>query len=215
MSASYTSQEWGKVERMSEVVWVACISAGAALVTALVTQFLATRAASKSADRAERKEALQWQRNEAIRHEELERKRTQDALENRDAQLRELWSHVLDARWQVLNGLEALPIRGRPATAKVLASSAEFLPEHAAGKAYSVALLGLAALRPSARAFYQATSRVQLALLSNSPADDMTEAAQAWSVAYKSLEDSVAAFADGVGVNEVPFIGEFQNDLPQ
>ena len=193
---------------MSEVVWVACISAGAALVTALVTQFLATRAASKSAGRAERKEALQWQRNEAIRHEELERKRTQDALENRDAQLRELWSHVLD-------GLEALPIRGRPATAKVLASSAEFLPEHAAGKAYSVALLGLAALRPSARAFYQATSRVQLALLSNSPADDMTEAAQAWSVAYKSLEDSVAAFADGVGVNEVPFIGEFQNDLPQ
>lgn len=65
---------------MNEVVWVALISAGSAVTVALMTQFLSTRAASKSTDRADKREALQWQRSEALRLEELQRKEAQEAL---------------------------------------------------------------------------------------------------------------------------------------
>jgi hypothetical protein len=46
---------------MNDVVFVSLISAGGAIAVALTTQFLAARVASKSADRAERREAQQWQ----------------------------------------------------------------------------------------------------------------------------------------------------------
>lgn len=52
---------------MSDVFWVALISAASAIAVALMTQFLATRAADKQAGRQEHREALQWQRSEANR----------------------------------------------------------------------------------------------------------------------------------------------------
>ena len=99
---------------MSDVFWVAIVSSGSAIAVALMTQLLATRAASKSADRADKREALQWQRNEALRLEELRRKEAQEALaweradalrarELRDERLRELWGYVLDVQQQKLS----------------------------------------------------------------------------------------------------------------
>ena len=69
---------------MSDVVVVAVISAGTALVTALLTQCLAMSAARRQADHTDRREALQWQRTEASR-----------LLERRTAQGREFWALAL------------------------------------------------------------------------------------------------------------------------
>ncbi|WOI47727.1 hypothetical protein [Acidovorax sp. BLS4] len=181
---------------MNDVVWVALISAGAALVTALVTQLLATRAAGKSADRAEKREALQWQRTEALRLEEFQRKEAQRREELQNARLRELWGYVLTVRWQVLDALQRMPVKGQPAP-KSAPVSAEAMPAHAAGQAYSVALTGLAAVRPSAKAFYIATASVQQELLAFDD-DAMHVASAAWKDAYEALEMSVAALADGL-----------------
>ena len=180
---------------MTEVVWVALISAGTALVTALLTQILSTRAASKQADRTTQREALQWQRTEALRQEELERKEAQRLQDLQDVRLRELWGHVLTVRWQVHDALETVPVKGRPA-AKSAGVSAATLPAHAAGQAYSVALIGLAALRPSAKAFYVATSKVQFALLS-ADEEALNASTDEWNKAYKAIESSVASLADG------------------
>jgi len=190
---------------MSDVVWVAVISAGAALITALLTQRLATSAANKQADRSERREAVQWERTEALRREEIQRKAAQDALaweqaealrkqELHDARLRELWSSVLEARWQMLDMLERAAGKGGP-TQAVPAVSAAQMPTHAAGQAYGVALLWLTALRPVAREFYKATSDFQIAMC-GADSKRMEDAAQAWNTAYKTLEVAVTALAD-------------------
>ena len=190
---------------MSDVVLVAAISAGAALATALLTQYLATRAANRSADRADKREALQWQRTEALRLEELQRKQAEAEMarlrqqadkqqEQLQARLRELWTHVLTARWQVEDALGRVPVQGK-ATPKAEALSAEHLPVHAAGRAYSVALLGLADVRPTAKAFYMATSQLQSAF-SVVDADRLEAAGRAWSNAYAELEAAVSALVD-------------------
>lgn len=191
---------------MTEVVWVAFVSAGSAIAVALMTQFLATRAASKSADRADKREALQWQRTEALRLADLARNDAQAALAwersealrlqaLQDMRLRELWGHVLVARWQVLDTLERVPVQGRPAR-KSADVSAAGLPASAAGQAYAVALLGLAAVRPWARAFYVATSDLQLAMQA-ADEERIKGVVSRWSDSFKTLEDNVAALADG------------------
>ena len=196
---------------MNDVVFVALISAGSAIVTALATQFLAARAASRSANRVEQREARQWQRTEESRQEELRRSDAREALEwersealrnqaLQDARLRELWGHVLAARWQVLDMLAQLPVTNRPSPAAAPASS-ERLPEHAAGQAYCVALIGLAAVRPSAKAFYVATSNVQRAMLSVDESA-IHEAVGEWSDSYKALEICVASLADDLVLPE-------------
>lgn len=201
---------------MTEVVWVALISAGTALVTALLTQLLATRAAHKQADRADKREALQWQRSEALRREELQRKDAQDTLtweradELRkqalhDARLRELWGHVLTARWQVMDSLERVSVKGKalPKSADVSAAASS---TSAAAQAYAAALLGLAAVRPSAKEFYAATVTLDFALraVRENPGNadqlsaQVTEAGTAWNASYKVLENAVAQMADGL-----------------
>ena len=187
---------------MTELVWVALISAGAALVTALLTQFLATRAASRSADRADKREALQWQRNETLRLEELARQDAQRRQELHDARLRELWGHVLVARWQMMDALERVPVRGRP-DRKPGDVSAQALPTTAAAHAYAVALLGLASVRAQARDFHAATMHLQKALQFagddwDAAQKNMMSAAGVWNEAYKALEISVAALSDGL-----------------
>ena len=147
---------------MTDLVWVAFISAGGALAAAITAQILAARAASRSADRADQREALQWQRSEALRLGELEREAVQKRLELQDARLRELWGHVLDVRWQMLDTLDRVQTKERPKS-RSADVSAQSTPLHAAGKAYSVALTSLAAVRPSAKAFYAATSSAQAA----------------------------------------------------
>ena len=177
---------------MTDVVWVACISAGAALVTAALTLCLAMSAARRQAQRADQREALQWQRAQAQRQQEVH-----------DARLRELWGHVLVARWQMLDALERVPVQGRPAR-KPGDVSAQALPATAAAHAYAVALLGLAPVRAQARDFHAATMRLQVALRFDGDDWDgaqarMVSAAGAWHEAYKALEVAVGGLADGQG----------------
>ena len=191
--------------------FVALISAGSAIVTALATQFLAARVASRSAVRAEQRETRQWQRTQESRQEELRRSDAREALEwersetlriqaLQDARLRELWGHVLAARWQVLDMLDRLPVTGRPRPVAGPVSS-ERLPEHAAGQAYCVALIGLATVRPSAKAFYVATSDVQRAMRSVDESA-IHEAVGEWSDSCKALEICVASLADDLVLPE-------------
>lgn len=194
-----------------EVLWVALISAGAAVVVALMTQLLATRAASKQSDRLERREALQWQRSEAIRQEALAREamlatqaralaEAQRLQALHEAQLQALWGYVLASRWQMLDALERVPVQGRPAQPAITISSS-LLPANAAGQAYGAALLDLVAVRPAAKAFYLATSKLQLALQAGDESAVWVAVAE-WQVSYASLEQGVADLADswrGVG----------------
>lgn len=189
---------------MNDVVWVALVSAGGVMGAAIAAQLLAARVASRSADRTDQREALQWQRSEARRLEDVQRQDAQAALaweradmqrkqDVHDARLRELWGHVLVARWQMLDALERVPVQGsrKPKSADV---SAVVLPSTAAAQAYAVALIGTAAVRPSARAFYLATSQLQLALQSDD-GEQMKDLASEWSASYKALEDAVGDLA--------------------
>ncbi len=159
----------------NELVWVALISAGGALVAALMTQILATSAAAKLADRTAQTEALQWQRSEAKRMCEL-----------REARLRELWAHVLRAQNLIRDELDlrtagASPIAPRPAESDSAAS--------AAAQAYCVALIGLHDVRPLAKDFYQATARAEMVIRyeKNLSADAVT----AWRDVLNQLELAV------------------------
>ncbi|MGE8399797.1 MAG: hypothetical protein ACN6NZ_07645, partial [Burkholderiales bacterium] len=111
---------------MNDVVFVSLISAGGAIAVALTTQFLAARVASKSADRAERREAQQWQRTEDLRRVELDhqsrqaelawtRQEAQRLQELHDARLGELWVHVLNAQNRMLDALKERAKRPPPA----------------------------------------------------------------------------------------------------
>jgi hypothetical protein len=192
---------------MTEVVWVALISSGCAIVVALLTQLLATRAASKLADRTDRREEKQWQRTEASRREDMARSDQEAALAWQRAEalrkqalfnerLRQLWGFVVDVRWQVHDALERMPKQGQPAAAQHPAVSAARLPTVAAGQAYAVALLWLTALRPAARAFYKATNDLELAMLERDGGQQALRAASVWNDSYKALEDAVTTLAD-------------------
>lgn len=187
---------------MTDIVLVAMISAGVALATALLTQLLTARAASKSADRQDRREALQWQRNEAIRLQDLERKEALRREELQEQRVRELWGHVLTTRWQMVDLLEAVAQKQTRSVSKSAPVSTQSTPLHAAGQAYLVALTGITALRPTAKAFYGATSQVQIALLESNEAGT-NEAVKDWNDAYKALEKSVAMLVDGPAFEDV------------
>lgn len=189
----------------NDVVWVALISAGGAIAVALMTQYLAMSAARKQADRADKTAALQWQRTEAIRLEALAHDAMQTAQARalaeaqrlralHESQLQALWGYVLAARWQMLDALARVPVQGSPtpATAEV---SAALLPANAAGQAYAAALLDLAAVRPAAKAFYLATSKLQLAMQACDQGA-MLSGVSEWTESYLALEQSVSALAD-------------------
>lgn len=170
---------------MTDVVWVALISAGAALVTALATQYLATRAASKQADRADKREALQWQRTEALRREELQHQGAQRALEQRRADLEAVWAHALQARARLADLLDS----GRWVRSSPLGESAT----GAAAAAYAVALVGLPGVRSAAKVFYEATAKLE-----GAGEDDarVMNASKSWGAAFKVLEETVARLAE-------------------
>jgi hypothetical protein len=179
---------------MSDIVLVALISAGGAVAVALMTQFLATRAASRQADRRERQEERHWQRSEAVRKEVRDRAEAARLQALRDDRLRELWGHVLTARWLMLDRVE------RSAIAKSEHVPGVESPASAAAQAYAVALLGLVAVRPAAAAFYEATAKLQLALqagddvkLKNLPAE--------WNQSFKALENGIATLVDWAEIN--------------
>ncbi|MBX3654159.1 MAG: hypothetical protein KIS62_12270 [Ramlibacter sp.] len=170
---------------MTEVVWVALISAGTALVTALLTQLLATRAASKQADRAERREALQWQRSEALRLQELQRSEAHRQRELHEARLREFWAHVLRTQDRIRDALDY-----RVENMNSPAPGAEDSAASACALAYAVALIGLPGVRELAKSFYLATARAEMAIVYEQ--DVKGDSVRAWRDCFDELESAVA-----------------------
>lgn len=165
---------------MSDVVLVAIISAGVALATGLLTQFLTTLAASKQADRADKREALQWQRTEASR-----------LLERRTAQGREFWALVLMSRKWMQERVEgnsgALAPGGRS-------------PADIAGEAYAIALLGLPPeIAGLAKDFYQTTVELERHLAREDEMQAVRVLARIplWSGAFLRLEEALLALPQG------------------
>lgn len=152
---------------MTELVWVALISAGAAVATALLTQYLAMSAARRQADRSERLASLQWQRTEATRQ-----------LAYRTAQGREFWALALQSRRSML-----ARVRQGPGAGDLLA--ADF-----AAQAYAVALFGLPDAAPAAKDFYQASADLEAQIGQESDLQTLRvlAAIQLWSDAFERLE---------------------------
>lgn len=161
---------------MTEIVWVALISSGSAILVALMTQFLAMRAADIQASHRARQEEVLWQRTEAKALRELH-----------DARLRELWSFALQAQNRVRDMLdmhvESLPQSNRPQPIPEAALSAT----SAAGQAYAVALTGLPEVRPQAKAFYKRTAEVEYQLRYHKQPDG--NAVLAWRKSFDELEE--------------------------
>jgi len=188
---------------MNDVVLVALISAGVALITSLLTQILSALTANKAADRAEKREALLWERNEAIRQEDMRRNDSQAALawersealriqEHHEARVQELWGHVLKARGQMQEVLEKLmEPEGRYQSAAEKAASLQ--PSNAAAHAYSVALLGLESIRPTARAFYMATLDLQISIIALAEKPELQKIMATYSQAFSALERQISA----------------------
>jgi hypothetical protein len=152
---------------MTDVVLVALISAGAAVVVALMTQFLTMKAADRQAGRLEGLEALRWKNNEASR-----------AVERRRADLQALWAAVLESRYRLSDQLDNGSVqRGdRP-----LAESGA----GAAARAYAVALVGLPDVREQAKAYYEAVARLEAAKVDSVALQCVEE----WGKAYRALEE--------------------------
>lgn len=182
---------------MSDVFWVAVISSCSAIAVALMTQLLATRAASKSADRADKREALQWQRSEALRLEELRQKEAQEALawareeaeKKRDgmvAALHRCWTAALAAQNRIVDGLQGA--EGLPPAAESAAS--------AAAHCYAVALIELPPLRETAKAFYLATADAETAM--HAKQLQRLDVVKKWRNSFDALESAVIDFSESV-----------------
>ena len=160
---------------MSDIVWVACISAGGALVAAITSQWLGREAAAKQAARTAQLEALQWQRSEAKR-----------LREQREAGLRELWAHVLRAQGLVRDAIDSHSavqrLQGHTPDAAGSAASA-------AAQAYAVALLCLPGVLPLAKDFYQATAKADVMLRYEK--ELVSEVLSAWRESVNKLEQAV------------------------
>lgn len=196
---------------MNDVVFVSLISAGGAIAVALTTQFLAARVASKSADRAERREAQQWQRTEDLRRVELDhqsrqaelawtRQEAQRLQELHDARLGELWVHVLNAQNRMLDALKERAKRPPPAgLGSVQEPPSEHSSPSAAAHAYAVALVGLPEVRPAAKAFYLATAKAHYSV--HYDADFDNEIVKTWRASLDALEATIVESAAVKRVN--------------
>lgn len=113
------------------------------------------------------------------------------ALRERQALMRqhraECLGWVLEARTRI----EALLPRLN--NQKVPSAPADKTAAVAARQAYAVALLYLVDARQPAKAFYQATVQMQLAL--DDPGDKLQEAIAAWRLSYEALENCLADLA--------------------
>ncbi|MGP1683684.1 MAG: hypothetical protein ACTS8S_15310 [Giesbergeria sp.] len=157
---------------MTEIVWVAFISAGGTLFGAIAAQLVSIRAAAKQAERTVQQEALQWERSETKRRRELH-----------ESRLREFWSWVLQAQNRVVD-IQRTPIDSEQ---KVPAAES---PASAAAQAYAIALLGLVSVRSLAKDFYHATALVQMHLEVQS--DKHSDSVRAWRDCFDALEVAVA-----------------------
>lgn len=167
---------------MNDVVWVALISSGGAVLAAVMTQFLGMKTAARQAARTERKEELQWLRSEASKTRDLRLDR-----------LREFWSHILVTQERMMRAVSLRAHSQGPI------DSAEKPPDRAAfsaAQAYCVALLYLPDVRDSAKEFYRATASAEMELLDSMTVDQGGGKSSTWRNAFDRLEVVVMEQSD-------------------
>lgn len=161
---------------MSDVVWVALISAGGVLISAWITQYFSANAAIRQMAHKDRQEDLQWQRGAKQR--------------KRDAQLghiQELWKQTLQADNMLANAILIYP-------RQVLL--VKDMPSTAAGEVYAIALIFLPQLRQQAKDLYEAALNAQGKLLL--PGADRGAVGEDWGKCFDELEQAVLAASDDI-----------------
>lgn len=161
---------------MSDVVSVALISAGGAIVAALMTQLFAMRSAMKQAERAIAQEHLQWQRNESIRR----RKEYEDKIQ-------EFWQTVLSAQIRVVDVAYA-----KERTARF--SDDAIAP--IAAKAYAIAIISVPALRQVSQEFLQACTVLDIHLYEKKR--EQSAIVAEWKVSFAKVEVAIIAEVDAL-----------------
>lgn len=165
---------------MTDVVWVAILGVVGTLAAPAISQWMAAResrrTATHTARQAAEQESLQLQRDEA-----------KTRAERLAANLREFWFLVLESQNR-MGDLE-LVVANREESTSPTGFHAE-APTSVAARAYAVALLGLVDVRPLAKAFYNSTASLQLALESRD-AERRTSAVATWRKAFDDLEKKV------------------------
>ncbi|BDR08603.1 hypothetical protein CTR2_R19410 [Comamonas thiooxydans] len=155
---------------MSDVVWVALISAGGVIVASLMTQLLVMRNAAKQAERAMQQEALQWQRNEAIRLQKEAEKNLQD-----------FWRAIVETQDRLLDGINSKPNFDKFSEGSI---------STAATRAYAIALVLIPNLRELSHDYCVACATVD-----NAIHDDQKHASEKvvleWRRAYDLVEAAV------------------------
>jgi len=164
------------MSEISDVVLVALITAGGTLAAGIVSQLLSARAASKQATQQQAREEANWRRTEAKAKEE-----------QHAALVREFWGYVLQSETRMLNQRT----ENRPWTQ----IPAEELPSTVAAQAYAVALLGLASVRPLAKAYYHATAQCEI-MGSSNDVEQIGRTVQAWRASLDALEKAMIEMTD-------------------
>ncbi|CAM4355288.1 DUF2489 domain-containing protein [Comamonas aquatilis] len=163
---------------MSDVVWVALISAGGVIVASLMTQLLVMRNAAKQAERAMQQEALQWQRNEAIRLQKEAEKNLQD-----------FWRAIVETQDRLLDGINSKP---------KLDKFSEGAISTAATRAYAIALVMIPNLRAIAHDYCVACATVDTAIHDDKK-HDAGKLVPEWRKAFNLVEAAVIQEATLLG----------------
>lgn len=157
---------------MNNALWIGLLSALSALAGAAISQWGALRATSLQS-------TLETDRDTLRRQHESDSRQAAVLAQKRE----EFLGLALLAQNRMLDILDRHP-ESSPGTAADK-------PASAARQAYAVALLYLGDMRPLAKAFYEATAALQLALTG----DDVTllnVRVAAWTKAFSEIEDALA-----------------------
>ncbi|RGE46997.1 hypothetical protein DZC30_00905 [Comamonas testosteroni] len=156
---------------MSDVVWVALISAGGAIAAALMTQIMAMRSAAKQAERMAQQELLQWQRNEVHRKQK-------DA----EDKLQDFWRAIVETQDRLLDALYVNSKKSRFSEGSV---------STAATRAYAIALVMIPNLLDAARDFCDACSAADSVIHDTEKVHDGAAVAAEWRESFDRVEAAV------------------------
>jgi len=179
---------------MSDVFWAALIGAGAAVLSAWLTNRFNARETAKQIAHSQSQARLQWEWSEARRKAEEARDDARRKEELRALRLREFWSHVLTCEVVMVKWLDWID-QGR--TGPSPDTSAEAMPTFPALHANAIALLELTDVYPLMRDFFRSTVKLEDALLVGGTKFDV--ARERWDWAYLDLERKVGDLTGAVG----------------
>lgn len=156
---------------MSDVVWVALISAGGAIAAALMTQIMAMRSAAKQAERMAQQELLQWQRNEVHRKQK-------DA----EDKLQEFWRAIVETQDRLVDALYVNSKKSRFSEGSL---------STAATRAYAIALVMIPNLLDAAKDFCDACTDADTLIHDTEKTYDATTVASEWRKSFERVEAAV------------------------